>query len=1032
VNACADQLPADRAVAIPDTTEPGGDDLNGRAAAGTFAFSCHSNPTGLIRSASLATLLLAALSACVDDAGLGPRAAHPGGQVRLAVQARVSGLSAQGDFSVGVEVTYQPPTGTAQPLAVNPTSFDISGGAPPPQPVTIDLSGCPTAGSTGCALSLTLTLNDGGTELARRTADLGLVHAGEEVSAEPIELSPSFSLIITGSGTGSGLVSVPAASHQPPLSCQITDGEAAPSGCAGRYPLHTAVTLTASEGLAAWTNDCASAGTGSTCELTMDGPRTAGASFTVPPTTGVLIVEVTGLPAGSPAQVTVSNSRGYSQPVSQTDTLVDLDPGTDYLVTAVSVPVPSEGRTYTPGPPSQPVSIGAGDTALAQVGYNPPESGSLAITVGGLPGDLPASVTVRGPSPGLPVALPGGQTLPGLNPGLYQIDAAAVGANHPPYGPYAATPASQEVGVASGQTTPASVTYAATRGALTVAISGLPVPGAARVTVTGPQGFSRSLNTTTTLPQLVPGSYTVAADIVPLSGHTYAPDNPSQVLEVRFGEAASVSVGYSALPPTTLERVKGDGASCQVNSFCEDLFEVRATDAAGNVVAGATVRWTAGDPTTGCPSGSHTDVSTGAAGIARASNQCKYPTPGTYHQTAALVIAGQVLASSEVTFTFTLTTAPVSAERSTVQLSSAELLTCCDTATVTVTALDANGIPVEGAPVVLATDGSVATPIQPVLLTDANGRTTGEVVAKAIGSTSVSASVGTTTIAQAPALQVIAGIVFQSVGDGSSPIAVVRPTGGTPSLPALPEGATEPAWSPDGSKLAMTLFNCESDPCERDIYVSEANGAGAVNVTRGRVPTGRNKFGPAWSPEGDRIAFTVDVCNDACLHVEVLDLVRGDAVDLTPEARARDPAWSPDGDRIAFAGSVCTQSCQEAIYAVDARTPSAITMLSPALQGASSSPAWSTDGQIVFSFLPCFSDCNSILLTFSAATGSDTVNITPRLGANATSPTWSPDGSRIAFTAGDCDEGCRPTIVVSDRSGNLLDGLARGRDPSWR
>ena len=126
--------------------------------------------------------------------------------------------------------------------------------------------------------------------------------------------------------------------------------------------------------------------------------------------------------------------------------------------------------------------------ALARVGYNPPESGSLAITISGLPGALAASVTVRGPSPGLPIVLTAGRTLPGLNPGLYQVEAAAVGPNTPPYGPYAATPARQEVRVESGQTTPAPVTYAATQGALTVAISGLPAPAAARVTVTGPQG----------------------------------------------------------------------------------------------------------------------------------------------------------------------------------------------------------------------------------------------------------------------------------------------------------------------------------------------------------------------------------------------------------------------------------------------------------------------------------------------------------------------------------------------------------------
>jgi TolB protein len=56
---------------------------------------------------------------------------------------------------------------------------------------------------------------------------------------------------------------------------------------------------------------------------------------------------------------------------------------------------------------------------------------------------------------------------------------------------------------------------------------------------------------------------------------------------------------------------------------------------------------------------------------------------------------------------------------------------------------------------------------------------------------------------------------------------------------------------------------------------------------------------PAWSPQGDRIAYTgrVERRNRVC----ILDLASGDESCLPPVGSGEEgPAWSPDGNHLAF------------------------------------------------------------------------------------------------------------------------------------
>ena len=59
----------------------------------------------------------------------------------------------------------------------------------------------------------------------------------------------------------------------------------------------------------------------------------------------------------------------------------------------------------------------------------------------------------------------------------------------------------------------------------------------------------------------------------------------------------------------------------------------------------------------------------------------------------------------------------------------------------------------------------------------------------------------------------------------------------------------EPAWSPDGRKIAFQ--STKTIGGNKEIYVMNADGSGKRNLTRNPARDGS----PSWSPDGRRIAF---------------------------------------------------------------------------------------------------------------------------------------------------------------------------------
>ncbi|MGH7553798.1 MAG: hypothetical protein ACREMQ_12300, partial [Longimicrobiales bacterium] len=204
-----------------------------------------------------------------------------------------------------------------------------------------------------------------------------------------------------------------------------------------------------------------------------------------------------------------------------------------------------------------------------------------------------------------------------------------------------------------------------------------------------------------------------------------------------------------------------------------------------------------------------------------------------------------------------------------------------------------------------------------------------------------------------------------------------------------------------GAEVVFSAFAC--DGChtflfvrDRYIYRTIGNGGQEVQLTEG--------FRPAWSPDGQRIAFGRS--NSERSDIYLMDADGSNVVRRTSSGGEgpccspgfHSPAWSPDGRRLAVAtGGIYDGFIYILSVADDGSDPVRIATMA-------AQPAWSPDGSKI-AFVSLSGDDGYHALHVMNADGSDIRVVVPRRDHGGIDhPTWSPDGRRIAFTK--CLDGC--------------------------
>ena len=249
----------------------------------------------------------------------------------------------------------------------------------------------------------------------------------------------------------------------------------------------------------------------------------------------------------------------------------------------------------------------------------------------------------------------------------------------------------------------------------------------------------------------------------------------------------------------------------------------------------------------------------------------------------------------------------------------------------------------------------------------------------------------------------------------------------------MPEGACQPAWSPDGMKLVFI------SPCKgmdeiyygASLYLINADGSDLTPV--GSVPGG--DFDPAWSPDGKSIAFT----SLRTGQMEIFVISVEDPTSTTQVTKgvksveARQPTWSQDGSQIAYA---VKRFGVYQLWLMNADGTGQKQIVRSGVAFSDYLPTWSPDGQLILFNQRCATTfCFPYLMSISAVDRSVEQGSFLQLNVVSVEDVeYSPDGFHLVYEgeAGDENNDIYYMTVTGANAIRVTTDKGLDFDPAWR